>query len=233
MQLTDIPDKSAKVFAQSAGGAFVRSIPQTTADPAAASFDIGFPPQTFTDEGAGGTPPDGRDWNGILGFLSEWTRWQSAGAPVLYDSAFSTAVGGYPKGASLRSVVDPRTLWVSTVDNNTTDPDGVGAANWVAQGYLGGTLNASKGHLVFPGGVIFNFGVKTQTGGTGLTQDTFDLPFTSIVLAWGAVNSAGAPPAAFASAGAVTLTTIDIWQASAANVAAAAGVSARYWAVGI
>lgn len=131
MQSSDIPSKSARVFAQSATGPYVRAVPQTTVDPAAASFDIGFPPQTFTDEGAGGTPPDGRDFNGILNHLSGWVRWLMAGGPVRYDSAFQTAVGGYPLGALVQSVATPGIIWRSTTDNNVTNPD-TGGAGWVS-----------------------------------------------------------------------------------------------------
>jgi hypothetical protein len=133
MDLSKLPAKSSRAFAQSAAGAYVRTVPQTTSDPAAASFDIGFPPQTFTDESAGGTPPSGRDFNGILAHLSAWTRWQAAGGPVFFDNTFSNAIGGYPQGTRLTSTVTAGLFWVSTVDNNTGNPDS-GAPNWLADG---------------------------------------------------------------------------------------------------
>lgn len=127
MQSSDVPSKSPIIFGASATGTFIRSVPQTTADPAAASFNLGFPPQTFTDEGAGGTPPDGRDFNGILNFLSAWSRWESAGAPVVYDGTFQTAIDGYPKGAVVASAATFGLFWLSTAENNTTNPDAAGA----------------------------------------------------------------------------------------------------------
>ena len=130
MLSSDIPDWSAKRFAEDATGTYVRPVPQTTADPAAASMALGFPPQTFTDEGAGGTPPDGRDFNGILNFLSAWAQWVGLGGPIPYNAAISSA-GGYPKGARVQSATNPPRIWLCTADNNTTDPD-AGGAGWVS-----------------------------------------------------------------------------------------------------
>lgn len=130
MQSTEIPSWPAKKFAEDATGTYVRTVPQTTADPAAASFELGFPPQTFTDEGAGGTPPDGRDFNGILNFLSAWAQWMGLGGPVPYNSTVSSGTG-YPKGARVQSATTPPRIWLSTVENNTTNPD-LGGAGWVS-----------------------------------------------------------------------------------------------------
>lgn len=140
MQSSDIPSKSPMVFAQDATGSYVRAVPQTTADPAAASFELGFPPQTFTDQGAGGTPPDGRDFNGILNFLSAWARWQATGAPINYDSTFQTDIGGYPKGAVVASATTLGVFWLSTVENNLTNPD-TGGAGWRRHALAGGLIN--------------------------------------------------------------------------------------------
>lgn len=151
MQSTDIPGKSARVFAGAASGAYIRPIPQTTADPAAASYDIGFPPQTFTDEGAGGTPPDGRDVNGIFAALSAWTRWLSAGGPITYDGTFQTGIGGYPKGARIQSATNPPRIWLSTAENNLTNPD-TGGAGWVSETNVTyqDFTNAGSGNVTVP-----------------------------------------------------------------------------------
>lgn len=127
---SDFPSRFKIPFANGAGGSYVRAIPDTSADPVAASLQLGFPPDTFTPLTGGGTPPDGKDFNGILKQLTQWARWQAAGGPNFYDSTFSTAVGGYPSGAALGSVVTPGLFWVSTANNNTTDPDGGSPANW-------------------------------------------------------------------------------------------------------
>jgi len=155
MLYTDIPARLVKAFAALATGTYVRSIPTTSGDPNAASLDTGFPPNTFVDEGAGGVPPDGRDMNGILKAISAWSNWQAAGGPVFYDSAFSTAVGGYPKYAVLASTTSGR-LWQSTVDGNTTDPDAGPSANWTQLTTLNGSPNSET--VTLPNGKILKDG---------------------------------------------------------------------------
>lgn len=176
MQLSDIPAKSQRVFAQSATGSYIRAIPQTTADPDAASFNLGFPPNTFTDEGAGGVPPDGRDFNGILNYLSAWVRWMTAGGPIVYDGTFQTAVGGYPLGAVVWSATTAGVQWRSTTNNNVTNPDAAGAG-WAKQfdtGTAGGvnwrTWPTGDGStsILMAGTTTFN----SETSGTG------SFPFT-------------------------------------------------------
>ena len=129
MKLTDIPTKFPVPFGNSATSSFIRVVPQTTTDPCAASLNLGFPPNTFQPIGAGGCPPDGRDFNGILNNSTAWNRWQNAGGPLAYDSAFSTAINGYPKGTVLTSATFGQ-FWISTADDNTSDPD-TGGANWI------------------------------------------------------------------------------------------------------
>jgi hypothetical protein len=137
---SQLPAKFGLAWGQNAGAPYVRSIPQTSQigiQNCAASLNDGFPPLTFTPATAGGCPPSGQDFNGILKQLSQWAQWQSAGGPVFYDSVFAASVGGYPNGAILSSAVTPGTQWMSTVDNNTTNPDTstgnqvVGGTGWV------------------------------------------------------------------------------------------------------
>lgn len=130
---SNIPPKFPIPWGNSAGSSYIRSIPtpsQIGIQNCAASLTDGFPPLTFTPSIAGGCPPDGRDFNGILKQLSQWGQWQSAGGPVFYDSAFASAIGGYPKGAKVSSAVALGDVWMSIADNNTTNPD-AGGANWV------------------------------------------------------------------------------------------------------
>ena len=49
--------------------------------------------------GAGGTPPNINDFNGVLNYVTAWLRWNQAGGPVPYDASFSAEIGGYPNGA--------------------------------------------------------------------------------------------------------------------------------------
>lgn len=133
MIIADVPTKLDIIWASGTTSTYVRSIPDTSSDPNAASLTLGFPPNTFVDVTSGGEPPDGRDWNGILKVLSAWSQWLSAGGAgaILYDGAFSAAVGGYPKYAMLANASTPGLFWISTADSNTTDPDSSGA-NWSA-----------------------------------------------------------------------------------------------------
>lgn len=135
---SSLPIRLVKRFGEDAGPGYINypiPVPAQTPTPtsAPASLSEGFPPITFTDPGAGGLPPRGADVNGILAMVSDWCRWQAAGGASFYDSAFSTAVNGYPKYAVLASTT-AGIFWQSTVDNNTTDPDGGGAANWIQVG---------------------------------------------------------------------------------------------------
>lgn len=134
MKASDIPTKFQIPFANSAGGSFIRPIPvasQIGIQNGAASLTTGFPPDTFISLVAGGTPPFGADFNGLLNQSTAWDRWYSAGGPLKYDSVFSAVIGGYAQGAVVASNVLLGKLWLSLVDDNTTDPDSTSSANWV------------------------------------------------------------------------------------------------------
>jgi len=129
-----VPSKFPIPWANAAGGSFIRPIPEASQigiQNGAASLTDGFVPDNFQVIAAGGVPPFGQDMNGILKLITQIEQWEQAGGGYVYDSAFSTAIGGYPKGARLNSAVVLGRQWLSTVDSNTTDPDSVSAANWV------------------------------------------------------------------------------------------------------
>lgn len=135
MLASSIPPKFNIPFGNSAGAGFIRSIPQASQigiTAGAASLVDGFPPVTFDPVGAGGVPPFGQDFNGLFNQVTKWSQWASAGGPVPFDATFSAALGtpGYPKGALVASATTFGVWWLSTVDNNVTDPDAAGAG-WV------------------------------------------------------------------------------------------------------
>jgi len=133
MQNSGIPTKFPIPWANSAGGGYVRAIPvasQVGIMNGAASLADGFPPSTFLPISSGGSWPFGQDFNGIVKQITQWLQWIQAGGPVAYDSAFQTAIGGYPNGAVVASAVTAGLSWRSTADNNTTNPD-TGGAGWV------------------------------------------------------------------------------------------------------
>lgn len=134
MKAGSIPSKFTIPFASGAGTGFIRPIPaasQIGIQNGAASLIDGFPPANFLSEGAGGTPPFGQDFNGLLNQITAWTQWQSAGGAVPYDAAFQLAIGGYPYGAIIESAAKPGTFWICGTDDNMSDPD-AGGANWSA-----------------------------------------------------------------------------------------------------
>lgn len=133
MDDSSIPTRFPIPWANSAGPSFIRTIPTNSQIPiqaGAASLTDGFPPDCFTPVGAGGTPPFGQDFNGILNEITKWLIWYQGGAPVGYDATFSTGQDGYAAGAILASNSVLGRFWFSTVDNNTTNPDS-GGANWI------------------------------------------------------------------------------------------------------
>lgn len=78
---------------------------------------------------AGGIPPHGKDFNGIMNDITSALRYSQAGGLYTFDSAFAQAIGGYAKGAVVLSS-DGAKIWWNTVDANVTDPDGTGATGW-------------------------------------------------------------------------------------------------------
>ena len=105
-----------------------------------ASYTDGFPPLTRTPLAAGGVPPFGTDFNGVLNDITAAIRWSQAGAGYPFDATFNTAVSGYPKGAKIpNSTLDG--FWLNTVDGNSTNPENTTSAltGWVPSDNYGTT----------------------------------------------------------------------------------------------
>lgn len=133
MDSTNVPARFQIPWGNSAGGAFIRDIPQASQiglQNGAASLTDGFPPLNFDPRSAGGVPPFGQDFNGILRQITRWARWAAAGGPIIFDATFAAAIGGYPKGALLVASPGLDHLWQSTIDNNTGNPD-AGGGGWI------------------------------------------------------------------------------------------------------
>lgn len=167
MQASNVPTKSAVPFANSGTKNTIPVASQIGITPGLASFTDGFPPLTMTPIAAGGVPPYGADFNGILNFLSAATRWAQAGGNYAYDGAFSSAVGGYPKGSVILNATATG-LWMSTADNNTTNPD-TGGANWANP--LAGRLLRTSVYAIVSGTqmVSINGGAFTSAGAVTFT----------------------------------------------------------------
>lgn len=209
MLASSLPTKIQLPFANSGTKNTIPVASQIGITPGAASYTDGFPPLTFLPLASGGVPPDGADVNGILNAITAVHQWQCAGGIFKYDSAFSTAIGGYPAGAILQSTNGHR-QFLNTADNNTTDPNAAGAG-WrdismlnIATAVAGGTANAITGTYVpaptalYDGKTYFVRAASVNTSATvtftpnsGTITAYPVLKFTSAALDIGDINGAG------------------------------------------
>lgn len=93
-----------------------------------AGFDQGFSAINMTAKEAGGIPPFGQDFNGILFSITEVLRYMQAGGRPTFSATMATAIGGYPKGAVVLGN-DGVTVYRNAVDSNSTNPN-TGGAGW-------------------------------------------------------------------------------------------------------
>ncbi|MDI9276155.1 hypothetical protein QMZ65_02915 [Pantoea sp. EABMAA-21] len=103
-----------------------------------ASYTDGFPPLTRTPLAAGGVPPFGTDFNGVLNDITAAVRWAQAGAGYPFNATFNTAITGFPKGAKIpNSTFDG--FWLNTTDGNAVNPENTTSAltGWVPTGFYG------------------------------------------------------------------------------------------------
>lgn len=84
-----------------------------------ASYNAGFPPITMIAKSAGGQAPLGKDFNQIFNELSADAQWNQASGIYPYDAEFSSAIGGYPKGALVLGS-DGIQIYQSSIDDNTS-----------------------------------------------------------------------------------------------------------------
>lgn len=153
------PSIIVKAFATDALGANITfPIPaEPTLTPGQASLSLGFPAVTMQDPVSNaGIPPFGQDFNGIFRMITAYLVWLQAGGGFYFDQDFVDENGGYDEGAVLQSATDKTRFWISTVDDNTTDPDDVSAADWIpqgsGQGYVTTSVPAGTSHDLDPVG---------------------------------------------------------------------------------
>lgn len=191
------PPVLPEAFAAQADPGFINTIPDTSADPQRASYELGFPPQTMTPVPSGGKPMLGPDMNGVLFAISSHTVYQQTGKPYVYSADVSTSIGGYAAGTIL-GMADGSGLWLNTVDANTNDPDAFHTAynGWSAlarygygdiSGLTGGvaTLNAGQWRcsvLILSGALVSNLQVVfPNTLQSWLIVNNTSGPFTTTV----------------------------------------------------
>lgn len=184
MLLSNSPTKLVLPVAQNGSK---RTIPVAASPtPGVASFDQGFPVQTSLPVTAGGVPPDWLDMNGLMYQTSNVIRYLNAGAGFVFDSAFANDanIGGYPKGARVLRT-DGTGYWLSTVDNNTTDPEGVSAAGW-SPDYVSGAASIVM--------TSSNYTLSAAESGkqiiivTGLLTANLNLIFPNLIGKWVVIN---------------------------------------------
>lgn len=135
MQSSNKPTPFPIPWANSAAGGYVTNIPQASqigVVPGAASLTDGFPPLNFQSDTAGGVPPRGVDFNGILKEITQGVQWLQAGGITTFNSTFATAIGGYPKGALVAdNIYNGYGVWLNITENNVTAPTTVlGTGGW-------------------------------------------------------------------------------------------------------
>lgn len=133
------PPRIVEAFAVSAASQYITNpfpVPsQIGIADGAASLHDGFPPITFLALNAGGVPPSGADFNGILYLLSAWIAYLAAGQKSGYDATLQTDMAGYAKGAQIAQSADATATWTSSTVGNTTNPD-TGGAGWISSKQL-------------------------------------------------------------------------------------------------
>jgi hypothetical protein len=166
------PATIQNAWASTASGGYINTVPQTGSGVGGvANWQLGFPPTVF---GVGAIPFSGADLNGAMNVMAANIQWENAGMAPVYDSALSTAIGGYPKGAVL-CLSDGFTFVISTANANTNNPNlGIlGSTNWAPfGGTLAGASNATTD---------FGSSANARVVATNPPQ-TMNVPGTSVIV---------------------------------------------------
>lgn len=117
-----IPKFFQRAFAQNGGKQDVPITGDTSGG--RASYDVGFPPVTRIPIVAGGIPPFGTDFNGILYDLSQAIQYVQSGVAFPFNQDFATAIGGYEIGAIVSDASNKSLLWINGTASNTAFPTG-------------------------------------------------------------------------------------------------------------
>lgn len=185
------PTLREPIAANASSGFITNPMPESPTGTNGASIEGGFPAITMTSELAGGKPPLGQDMNGFLFLLSTHLVFLQAGEPYLFNSDVATALGGYPVG-SILGMNDGSGLWINTIANNSTAPDGT-------TGYTAGwrpLYDYGVGTVATTGGLL---DVPAQTARksiiivTGTLAANATIRFPQVVQSWLVVNATTGP----------------------------------------
>ncbi|HID9527505.1 TPA: phage tail protein [Proteus mirabilis] len=111
------PKLISKPFAQNGQKNVIPEKYETSMESNQATWDQGFGQITMLPVSAGGLPPKGQDFNGILNQISETLVHISKGGVFKFSADYAAAINGYPKGAILQSE-DEKKYYQSLIDNN-------------------------------------------------------------------------------------------------------------------
>lgn len=147
-------------FARDAVPDMVNDIPNdpSISEPQLASFKQGFPSITTIPLVAGGIPPEGQDFNGILRDITQHIVHQNKGGMYKFAPEV-VADGGYPEGAVL-AANDGLSLWVSLVDANIEDFNAGTPTQWARIAFSG--LDALLNNKLDKSAVVQSTGVSTN-----------------------------------------------------------------------
>ncbi|EMU9504830.1 gp53-like domain-containing protein [Enterobacter asburiae] len=178
MNRSDAPTKQYTPFATN--GLREPLLQSTPSGDNTASYLDGFPPITMTLKSAGGLPPKGQDMNQILFELGNLSRWASTGALNSFDSALSSAIGGYPAGSCLMGD-DGSTIYISSVNNNSANPN-TGGAGWINYSKITSIASLSGGADKLP--YFTGANTASQTAFTSVGRDIVGQATVSALLTY-------------------------------------------------
>ena len=136
MRTLTTPDVISGPFA-SGENAVKNVIPNESTGTYLASMEDGFPVITMQPTSLGGTPPDGKDFNGILNKVTQfYFQFQNGYLPTFVQDVSDT-IGGYPEGAVLwytPAGENKAIPLISLIENNTynfnTTPAYIDGTHW-------------------------------------------------------------------------------------------------------
>lgn len=182
------PPILAKPFAEN--GDKTSNIPTSATGTQAASLDEGFPPVTSTPINEGGIPPQREDFNGLGYLTTSQFFYLQMGGRFTFNSAVSSAIGGYPQGAVLQ-YTDPDTGQsyevTSLIPNNTynfvTTPSYIDGVKWRKSFSedLTNYMTYSVLDLLYPVGSIYANTTSTCPLATLIPGSTWTKVATSVV----------------------------------------------------
>ncbi len=115
-----------------------------------ATWNEGFPQVTMTPLAAGGTPPKGQDFNGVLKAISEHTVFVGRGGQYKWSDEYVAATGGYSIGDVIQADTGLNS-YVSLVDNNTVNFNTTPASIGTSWGLYAGRSTQSQATETAPG----------------------------------------------------------------------------------